>query len=163
MPPGVTQLNYQKVGWGGFSNGQIDRGAMTCQDPVPSCLQPQAFEAFNKLVVAAKAAGYNLTGGGYRSIADEEARTKGKSIHGWGLAVDVNINGSIIGSFDTPVYLWMCQNAGTYGYGNPDWAKPAGNTCQGIPGKGTGGSTQSGQTGVLEPWHWEWFSAQAGR
>jgi D-alanyl-D-alanine carboxypeptidase len=61
------------------------------------------------------------------------AATPGRSQHGWGRAVDlcggVQSNG-------TPPYLWLKQNAPTFGFVHPDWAEPDGSKP--------------------EPWHWEY-------
>ncbi|TDD69547.1 hypothetical protein E1262_12550 [Jiangella aurantiaca] len=60
------------------------------------------------------------------------AAVPGTSEHGWGLAVDVGCGAN---SFDGALYDWLDDNAGEFGWDNPDWARP-------------GGSTP-------EPWHWE--------
>lgn len=57
----------------------------------------------------------------------------GTSNHGCGQAVDF---ASGINTGDGANYNWIVANAGTYGWKNPDWAKP-------------GGSKP-------EPWHWEY-------
>jgi LAS superfamily LD-carboxypeptidase LdcB len=60
------------------------------------------------------------------------AATPGRSQHGWGRAVDL-CGG--VQSYGTPPYLWLKENAATYGFVHPDWAEPDGSRP--------------------EPWHWE--------
>jgi hypothetical protein len=55
------------------------------------------------------------------------ASIPGRSKHGDGLAVDVNVY-----SFDSAAYKWLAKNAGRYGFGNAQ-------------GRADG-----------EPWHWVW-------
>ena len=57
----------------------------------------------------------------------------GTSNHGWALAVDL-CGG--INIFGTPQWTWMTQNAGRFGFVQPDWAGPRGEKP--------------------EPWHWEY-------
>lgn len=61
----------------------------------------------------------------------------GTSEHGWGLAVDL---GGGIENADEH-YAWMRENAPTYGWDNPDWAR-------------------SGGSGAYEPWHWEYLAGE---
>lgn len=77
----------------------------------------------------------------YRTVASQAglqstrgglAAPAGKSMHGWGLAID--LCSKEVGSSE--VYGWITTNAATYGWENPDWAK-------------RGGSK-------YEPWHWEY-------
>lgn len=58
------------------------------------------------------------------------AATPGKSVHGWGLAIDL-CDGDDRGAS----YAWLDANAGTYGFENPSWAKFR----------------------KKEPWHWEYM------
>jgi len=64
------------------------------------------------------------------------AATPGTSNHGRGLAADLDGFGDV-GQFDTPSYIWMAANAGTFGWLHPSYMGPGG-------------------TGPLEPWHWEY-------
>lgn len=73
----------------------------------------------------------------YRSydqqIATKASRGKlaadpGESIHGWGDAIDFNL--------DADGYGWLDQHAADYGWVHPDWAKPGGS--------------------LPERWHWEY-------
>ena len=63
------------------------------------------------------------------------AATPGKSNHGWGIALDI---GSNVNNWNTREHNWMKQNAGNFGWTNPDWAQPG--------------------RGQEEPWHWEFSS-----
>ncbi|SDU10493.1 M15 family metallopeptidase [Jiangella alkaliphila] len=68
-------------------------------------------------------------------VADRKpglAAEPGTSQHGWGLAVDVGCGAN---SFGGELYAWLDDNAGDFGWDNPDWARPSGSTP--------------------EPWHWE--------
>ncbi|MBX9245681.1 D-alanyl-D-alanine carboxypeptidase family protein, partial [Actinotalea ferrariae] len=77
----------------------------------------------------------------YRSLADQRrvaaqkpglAASPGTSNHGWGLAIDLctseNRSSSVMG--------WLQDNGPTFGWDNPQWARPGG-------------------SGAFEPWHWE--------
>lgn len=65
--------------------------------------------------------------------ACEFAAEPGTSTHGWGTAVDVGIGRTDWGS---PVFRWLVDNAGRFGWRHPDWA-------------GSDGPTP-------EAWHWEY-------
>ncbi|WP_061961745.1 M15 family metallopeptidase [Demequina flava] len=77
-------------------------------------------------------------GNGYRSLSQQYATkasrgylaaTPGKSVHGWGLAID------LCGSDDTGYSkAWLEANGRTWGWVNPSWAKSS----------------------KWEPWHWEY-------
>ncbi len=78
---------------------------------------------------------------GYRTLS-EQIRVKatkgglaaapGKSNHGWGLAVDL-CSSETSGN----KWTWLNQNAPSYGWDNPEWARPGG-------------------SGPYERWHWEY-------
>lgn len=95
------------------------------------------------LLAAADAAGFNLSGGGYRDPAAQIAVRRsncgssdyaiysmppsrcrpptarpGSSQHEQGLAVDFTSNGSIISSRSNPAFRWLAANAGRYGLSN---------------------------------------------
>lgn len=93
----------------------------------------------DKMVVAAKAAGCNLSGGGYRSPeAQKQLRINncngdyknrsatchpptalpGSSNHNNGLAFDLKSSGTLIQSKDNSCYKWLSTNASTYGLKN---------------------------------------------
>jgi hypothetical protein len=62
------------------------------------------------------------------------AAVPGTSRHGWGRAVDFeDQNGEL--TFQSPAYHWLVANAASYGFYQPEWAKPGG--------------------GAPEAWHWE--------
>lgn len=68
------------------------------------------------------------------------AATPGRSIHGWGRAMDIGVveDGKQRAiTYDSPTYQWMLNNAPKYGWVNPPWAVQ-------------GGSSKP------EPWHWEY-------
>ncbi|WP_094179539.1 D-alanyl-D-alanine carboxypeptidase family protein [Cellulomonas sp. PSBB021] len=78
---------------------------------------------------------------GYRTLQEQYAvkakrgglaAAPGKSNHGWGLAID------FCSQMTTGTrWAWLNENAGTYGFENPAWARPGG-------------------SGPFERWHWEY-------
>jgi len=71
----------------------------------------------------------------YCSIGEcQKAATPGSSKHGFGRAVDFQDQRGEL-TFESPGYLWLAANAGTYGFYQPA------NQQQGAPGE--------------EAWHWE--------
>jgi len=95
------------------------------------------------LVSAAKAAGFNLSGGGYRDPAEQIALRRahcgtsdyaiyvmpasqctpptaqpGKSMHERGLAIDIQSGGHLITSRSDPAFQWLAANAASYGFYN---------------------------------------------
>ncbi|GAA2088501.1 MULTISPECIES: M15 family metallopeptidase [Brevibacterium] len=58
----------------------------------------------------------------------------GTSLHGWGIALDL---GGGVESESGP-WNWLVENAGDFGWENPDWAKSS----------------------KYEPWHWEYVPAR---
>jgi hypothetical protein len=95
------------------------------------------------LLSAASAAGFNLSGGGYRDpSAQIETRKRncgtsnyaiyhmppsqcspptarpGQSMHEQGLAIDFTHNGSIISSRSSAAFQWLASNAGGFGFRN---------------------------------------------
>jgi hypothetical protein len=116
----------------------------------------QAARGLADLLGAARAEGIPLQhgpGGCYRTLLGQErlkaercapgrsattcasAATPGRSMHGWGLAVDFTCDGGGM-DFWTPCYRWLARHGERFGWVNPAWARPGGG-------------------GVLEPWHWE--------
>lgn len=154
IPGGVQALDYQRVAWGGFSNGRIPQSAMKYSGGI-GWGHPAAVNAMALLIEAGNQAGFDFRGGCYRSY-EEQVRgaeqsglfaTPGRSIHGWGLAMDFTIltgNSSKYSRYtrdqlyDTDEYRWLANNAWKYGWGHPTWAQ-------------RGGSKP-------EPWHWEFFA-----
>ncbi|HNO45739.1 MAG TPA: M15 family metallopeptidase [Microthrixaceae bacterium] len=95
------------------------------------------------LVAAAKAAGINLSGGGYRDPAEQITLRRahcgtsdyaiywmpasqchpptaqpGRSMHERGLALDLMSNGRLITSRSDPAFVWLAANAGRFGFRN---------------------------------------------
>lgn len=79
----------------------------------------------------------------YRTISSQHqlavtkpglAATPGRSMHGWGLAID--FCPSSYGS--AAQWNWLKANGPIFGYDNPAWARRGG-------------------SGAYEPWHWEYF------
>jgi hypothetical protein len=95
------------------------------------------------LLAAAKAAGFNLSGGGFRDPAEQIALRKahcgttdyaiyqmpasqctpptarpGTSMHERGLAIDFQSNGRLITSRSDPAFIWLSANAARYGFYN---------------------------------------------
>ena len=92
---------------------------------------------------AATAAGFSLTGGGYRD-SEGQIRTRmancgttyydiyekpasqcspptaipGRSMHERGLALDLKSNGSLITSRSNPAFIWLSAHASNYGFYN---------------------------------------------
>jgi cell wall-associated NlpC family hydrolase len=130
--------------WGGWSNGQIPAEAL-CRIGVHShALRCDAAASYQQLSTA-----YAATFGtplcitdSYRSLGAQVAAfyakpalaaVPGTSNHGWALAVDLCGGINVAG---TPQWTWMTQNAGRFGWVQPDWASPGGEKP--------------------EPWHWEY-------
>ena len=122
-----------------YDNGLIPTDAL---DEVKGfgLVRPDAADSLRALQRAARKAGYDLTGGGYRSydeqaaLYDEKpglAAPAGKSNHGWGVAIDVSGL-----TFDSELYGWLRKNGLKYGWNHPSWARATGSKP--------------------EPWHWEY-------
>ena len=95
---------------------------------------------FQRMIDDAAKAGIQLSGGGFRTRAQQIAlRTAngcrdvwtapasscrvptaipGRSLHELGLAVDLSTGGRTIGSRTSPAYKWLAANAGRYGFVN---------------------------------------------
>jgi hypothetical protein len=111
------------------------------------------------LYAAAQAAGLDLRGSGYRP-ASVGGNTAGKSCHGLGLAIDINVlvvgnrYRTADGAFASAEFTWLCNNAQAFGWITPRWAIPEGMVCGSIVGTGTGGNVGD-RCCFLEPWHLE--------
>ena len=113
--------------------------AATANGGIPVCKTLET--KIINLIAAAKQAGYNIFGYGYRSKATQEAlraqncggaaninnasatcnpltALPGKSNHENGLAVDFQCDGSTIRSTTNECFIWLQANAKTYGYYN---------------------------------------------
>ena len=129
IPDGVTQLVASNISWGGYANGQIPLDAMR-YSPTSNYMHPSASAAWDQLHAAAAAEGYDLRGNGYRP-ASAGGATSGKSNHGWGLAIDIQVlvidstnPRAVDAAFASDEYTWLINNAPLYGFLNPAWAKP---------------------------------------
>ena len=86
LPP---SLDCSTIRWGGYPNGRIPASAMRYR-PHSGYLHPGASATYDELYAAAQAAGLDLRGSGYRP-ASAGGNTAGKSCHGLGLAIDINV------------------------------------------------------------------------
>ena len=128
------------LAWGGHANGRIPKEALE-QIGGDHMLEEGAAAEWKRMVADAKRAGVNLSvTDSYRSYEGQVSVRKrkghlvatakpGTSNHGWGRALDVNVN-------DGRTLAWLRANAEKYGFVNPEWARK--------PGKS------------YEPWHWEY-------
>jgi D-alanyl-D-alanine carboxypeptidase len=133
----------------GAPNGQLPRSVLCTLWDSRHSLRADAAVAFAKLNIA-----YEQRFGddicitdSYRTLASQQrlaavkpglAAPAGTSNHGLGLAVDL-CDG--IESFSSSRYQWMRDNAPSYGWENPTWARPGG-------------------TGPQEAWHWEYLAGE---
>lgn len=133
--------------WGGYPNGKIPMGSLTALSWAPThWMRPDAAAAAEELRLAYSAAmGHELAiNSSYRDLATQIsikaslgsiAAPPGTSNHGWGLALDLDfIPGTE--THTSAEYLWMAENAPSFGFINPDWAVAGG--------------------WLPEPWHWEY-------
>ena len=129
--------------WGGWTNGQIPGEALCALGVYRHALRCDAAASYGQMSTAFEATfGQPLCiTDSYRSLAAQVAAfyakpalaaVPGTSNHGWALAVDLCGGINVAG---TPQWTWMTQNAGRFGFVQPDWASPGGEKP--------------------EPWHWE--------
>ncbi|HEX2075343.1 MAG TPA: NlpC/P60 family protein [Geodermatophilus sp.] len=129
--------------WGGWTNGRIPATAL-CPIGGGHLLRCDAAASYAGMAEAYAAAfGRDLCiTDSYRPLAAQAsafrrkpalAAVPGTSNHGWALAVDLCGGINVAG---TPQWTWMTQNAGRFGFVQPDWASPGGEKP--------------------EPWHWEY-------
>lgn len=131
--------------WGGHQNGRIPTKALKAIGQGSHKLETTAAEAWMAMRVAARREGIEIAlTDSYRSYdAQVSVRkrkghlvataTPGTSVHGWGRAVDANVN-------DPKVLRWLQANGAQYGWVNPAWAKRKGKS--------------------FEPWHYEFVGGQ---
>jgi hypothetical protein len=147
-PAGVTSLPACRISWGGYQPGRIPTSAMR-YSPHSGYMHPAASAAWDQLWEAANAAGFNLTGNGYRPATQSSGASC--SNHWWGLAIDVTVLTGPNG-FNTPEYRWLAANAARYGFANPDFARP-------VSRGGTGrGGWAGGTCCHLEAWHFDFVA-----
>lgn len=141
----ATRNTSGSLAWGGHANGHIPAEAMV-DIGGGHRLEKNASKDWNRMVAAAERDGVHI--GVTDSYRDYDAQvdvrkrkghivataTPGTSNHGWGRALDIDVN-------DRATLQWLNQNAGKYGFVNPDWAKKAGKS--------------------YEPWHWEYRKQQS--
>lgn len=128
------------LSWGGHANGRIPAEEMV-EIGGGHRLESNAAKDWQRLVAAAAKDGIDISiTDSYRSYdAQVDVRrrkghlvataTPGTSNHGWGRALDINVN-------DREVLRWLRANGQRFGFVNPEWARK--------PGKS------------YEPWHWEY-------
>lgn len=128
------------LAWGGHANGRIPASEMV-DIGGGHRLEADAATDWKRMVEAARKDGINISiTDSYRSYdAQVDVRrrkghlvataTPGTSNHGWGRAVDANVN-------DPKTLAWLRQNAHRFGWVNPPWAQKKGKS--------------------FEPWHWEY-------
>ena len=108
-----------------FGNGQLPPSALQEIGVYRHRLHPSAAKAFAELKASAADAGINLTcTDSYRSIEEQRdlkqrkpglSATPGKSVHGWGFAVDVSID-LPPREFGNAVFEWLKDNAPELGW-----------------------------------------------
>jgi len=139
-----AQLSAQAAAQQSTSSSNVTKTAGICLQTVRTITVACSIAAqLDKMLGAAAADGFTLTGGGYRSPDQQVAvREKncgssqydvyqkppnscsqptaypGSSMHEQGLAVDFMWNGSIISSHSNPAYQWLSANAASYGFYN---------------------------------------------
>ncbi|MGR3277094.1 D-alanyl-D-alanine carboxypeptidase family protein [Acaryochloris marina NIES-2412] len=156
-----------KYGHLAYAEAQGDLAQVTSVDGVTNTLAPDAAQAFENMVAAAKAQGLDIQAvSGFRSVdlqqqlwdtkvakvgsAQEAAKTSappGHSEHHTGYAVDVgNARNPYLNTdwAQTKEYAWMQANAGQFGF---ELSFPQGNS-QGVS---------------FEPWHWRYTGSSAAK
>jgi peptidoglycan hydrolase-like protein with peptidoglycan-binding domain len=108
-----------------YGNGKLPSTALQEIGVYRHRLHPSAAAAFGELRAAAKAAGIDLScTDSYRSIEEQLdlkkrkpslSATPGKSVHGWGFAVDLSL-GLPPKAFGNSVSEWLKTNAPEYGW-----------------------------------------------
>jgi hypothetical protein len=105
--------------WGGFSNGQIPSSALRSVNGI--VVAPFVAPSLNAMIAAAGNAGIDLTGGGYRPLSVQQSlypvrraqgipiATPGTSVHGFGEAIDFNLN-------NPGAYSWLAQHGPDFGF-----------------------------------------------
>lgn len=126
--------------WGDFQNGRIPTKNLKAIGQGSHRLETGAADAWVAMRAAAAADGVTLKlTDSYRTYdAQVSVRQRkghkvatakpGTSVHGWGRAVDADVN-------DPATLAWLQQNAAEFGWRNPAWAQKKGKS--------------------FEPWHWE--------
>jgi D-alanyl-D-alanine carboxypeptidase len=143
-PPVLPGCDGAKQDLDRYANGRLPSSVLCTVPGSGEALRADAAVAFVRLANAYEAhfgKPICLTDG-YRTLAEQRAvrRAKprlaarpGTSEHGWGLAVDLACG---VQSFRSAQHAWMAQNAESYGWHLPSWARRGG--------------------AKPEPWHWEY-------
>lgn len=109
--------------WFRQENGKIDVARMTPIEKGAHYMKPSAAIAYKAMQRAMKrdlGHGFDITDS-YRTYDQQKAlkkvkptlaATPGKSNHGWGIALDINVN-------DSKVYNWLVKNGKKYGFTQP--------------------------------------------
>jgi hypothetical protein len=147
VKPGEHMAGRSRHEWGGFENGRIPAEALKAIGQGSHRLETSAADAWIAMREAAARDGVKLSlTDSYRDF-DSQVRlrrekghqvataTPGRSVHGWGRAVDANVN-------DPRTLAWLRANAGRFGWVNPAWAQKGGKS--------------------FEPWHWEFQGGSNG-
>lgn len=129
--PDGNSSDRSDLSWGGHSNGQIPIDQLVAVNGVHYAgkakhyFEKEAAKAFRAMVRAARKDGVDITlTDSYRDYATQErlarekpdlAATPGRSIHGWGKAIDVADGRD-----------WIQRNGHKFGWVWPDWARPGG-------------------------------------
>lgn len=108
--------------WFKQNNGKIDTAMMTRIEKGTHYMKPTAAKAYKAMQRAAKKDGIDfLVTDSYRTYAQQVAlkaakptlaATPGKSNHGWGIALDINVN-------DPKVYNWLKEHGKEFGFEQP--------------------------------------------
>lgn len=140
--PGTKAMSQKAMAWGGYQNGRIPKTAMV-KVAGGHYLEPAAAARFQQMVAAAAADGVKIgLSDSYRSY-DEQVSVRarrggqvatalpGRSIHGWGRALDVS---------GQAAQNWMRNNGARFGWYWPTWAQRQGKS--------------------YEPWHFEFYGGK---
>jgi len=119
-----SNITTGEAAWGGYANGKIPLSDMVYvpqlgkpQGTPGAYLRPDAAAAFVEMARAARQAGVNLDGSGYRTYAAQVATygnggapsaSPGTSNHGWGIAIDMNMTAAAT--------AWLNAHAAQYGF-----------------------------------------------
>lgn len=143
--PGALQVALWAKSTDGYLNGMIPLEVLCPVSFAPAhLLRCDAAFALGRLNAAYRAEfGSDLVvTDSYRTLAAQIAvkgakpflaAAPGTSNHGWGLAVDL---GGGVQRYGTPQYVWLKENAATFGWHHPSYM-------------------DQGGSGPHEPWHWE--------
>lgn len=139
--PAPSAGGTSRYAWGDHENGQIPAKDLTAIGQGSHKLETGAAGAWIEMRADAAEDGVDLKlTDSYRTYSQQVSVRKrkghlvatakpGTSVHGWGRAVDADVN-------DPETLAWLRANASRYGWVNPAWAQKGGKSH--------------------EPWHWEY-------